>query len=188
MKNKRIVLAAFLLMAGIQWLVPWNLMKKQTAILKSGALYKFEMASVDRRNPFRRAHMQLRILERQVKLDSINAFQPGEEVYARLAEKESGFAVPEKLYRELPVEDGDFVNVVVQMISEKDTAAVIRYPFERYQMSEKTARELREALGKSDLQDSISADYVKVRIFSGQGLVEEVVIDGKSIEEWQAER
>ena len=175
-------------MAGIQWLVPWNLMKKQTAILRSGALYKFEMASVDRQNPFRRAHMQLRILEKQVKLDSLGAFQPGEEVFVRLAVDESGFAVPEKLYRELPAEDGDFVNVIVQMINEKDTAAVLRYPFERYQMSEKTARELRDALRENDLQHSTSTDYVKVRIFSGQGLVEEVVIGGKSIEELQAGR
>lgn len=181
MKNRVLVMAAFLIMAGFQWYIPWNM--SRDIPMSEGNIYKFEMVPFDRNDPFRGKYLQLRFEADRVKMDTMMDFKSGEEIYAVLDQDSAGFVRIQSVEREIPMEDLDFIITRVHMFNEKDTTVILDFSFDRYYLNENLARTIEDSY-QHRFADSAGENYAVVKVNEGRAILEEVFIDGKAIQDW----
>lgn len=182
MKNRILIMMAFLIMAALQWYIPWNMSRNTD--MAEGNIYKFEMVPFDRNDPFRGKYLQLRYEADRVKTDSIMDFKSGEEIFAVLDQDSAGFVRIRSVVREKPNEESDFIKSRIQMYSEKDTAVILDFSFDRYYLNEDLAVTIETAY-REHYADSSGQNYSVVKVHDGRAVLEEVFIGGKSVRDWR---
>lgn len=184
MKSKGIVIVLFLILAGVQWFVPLQMIQDRRSTLANGKIYKFKMAPVDPIDPFRGKYLDLQFQEAQYEVNSGVEWQPNESVYVILQQDSLGYAFITDLSKEKPVPDKDYIKTTISYIDGEEYSMVhIDYPFDRYYINERMAEPLEKAFSEI-LSDTSKVNYAQVRIRSDQVILEEVYIDEQSIREW----
>jgi hypothetical protein len=112
----------------------------------------------------------------------------GEMIYGLLSTDTSGFAHITSVTRDEPGEGTDYLKVTVGYVYvDSVTSISINYPFDRFYMEESKA-EHADAAYREAQRDTSKITYALVRIQKGEGIVENIIIDGKPIKEVAIER
>lgn len=184
MKNKYILLIAFIFVAAAQIYIPASMIFDSEDILSTGKAYKFKTAPVDPNDPFRGKYITLYFEQNVFKVKGDTKFMRGEDIFVLLHENEDGFAEMEDLSLEVPVGTIDYVKAKIDyIITNDDTASIfIDYPFDRFYMEEYEAPEAEITYNESQIDFSIIA-YALVKIKDGDAMLEDVIVDGVSIKD-----
>lgn len=184
MKNKYLLLIAFVFVAAAQIYVPTAMILEREDILANGKTFKFKTTPVDPNDPMRGKYITLIFDENVHKTIDDQKYERGAYVFVFLNENQDGFAEILDLSLEPPEEKIDYVKAKIRSVSTyNDTTSIfLDYPFGRYYMEEFKAPEAEKQYGES-LNDSSKTTYALVKIKDGDAVLEDVLIDGISIKE-----
>jgi uncharacterized membrane-anchored protein len=181
MINRKLTLAAFVVVALAQLYVPAAMILEREDILSNGKEFRFRAAPVDPNDPFRGKFITLNYRNNSIVVKSENEWTMNENVYAILSKDRNGFAQIKSISREKPAGTQDFVMAKVGNLIYNDTLQVIiEYPFVRFYMEENRAPRAEIEYNKV-LQDSTRVTYALVRIKDGEAVLKDVMIDGVSL-------
>jgi uncharacterized membrane-anchored protein len=183
-----IILTGFVIMVIVQWVFPGRMIWNKETILNTGKEFRFRMEPYDPFDAFRGKYVHLAFNQSSVQFKDSVDWKEGDMVYALLSTDSSGFVRISDLSKEEPGEDQDYLKVKTGYIYRDSVSYVsIIYPFDRFYMEESKAEyadiAFREAIG-----DSAKVTYALIRIQHGEGLVEDVMIDGKPLRQVAIER
>lgn len=183
MDNKKTLLGAFILLVLVQIFVPAKMIFDKEEVLSEGEEYKFKTAPIDPYDPFRGKYITLRYEENRVEVENENDWKRGESIYVLLSKDEEGFAHIETGSKEIPSSENNYLKAKVRWVSTDSTHEVtIDYPFDRYYMEESKAKDAEDVYRESQIDTNKEA-YALVRIKAGESVLEDVLIDGVSIQE-----
>lgn len=181
MTNRKLTLAAFVVVALAQLYVPAAMIFERETILSTGKEFRFRAAPVDPNDPFRGKFIALNYRNNSIVVKSENEWTMNENVYAILTEDRNGFAQIKSISREKPTGTQDFVMAKVGNLIYNDTLqVVIEYPFVRFYMEESSAPRAEIEYNNAS-RDSTRVTYALVRIKDGEAVLKDVMIDGISI-------
>lgn len=187
MKNI-ILIAGFIIMVAAQWYVPGQMILFKEKILTTGKEFRFRTEPYDPYDAFRGKYVHLAFSQTSVQDRDSAYYQQGEMVYGLLSVDTSGFAQITRVTRDEPGEETDYLKVTVGYVYMDSVSSIsITYPFDRFYMEESKA-EFGDAAYQEARRDTSKVTYALVRIQKGEGLVENIIIDGKPIREVAMER
>lgn len=182
MNNRKIILAAFIVLALIQLFIPAKMIFDREIILSSGREFKFRAAPVDPNDPFRGKYIILNYMNNTIEIQGKNEWKTNEPVYVILSVNQDGFAEIESVSKEKPSGNHDFVKAKVgNQLFDGDKKLAIEYPFERFYMEE-TKAPLAEKEYNLALRDSTRTTWAVVSIKDGEAVLKDVMIDGISVD------
>ena len=181
MNNKKVILAAFILLALVQLYVPAKMILEREKILEKGVEFKFKTAPIDPNDPFRGKYINLQYENNVIEIQNEDEWFSGEDIYVILAKDNNGFAKIKSVSKTKPSEDLLFVKAKVSFISTDDSQKLtVDYPFDRYYMEESKAVEA-ENLYRKSLTDTSQNVYALVKIKDGEAVLKDVLINDVSI-------
>jgi len=180
----RKALIFFALVALAQWAVPlWTIATKEE-VRSEGEAFLFRLRPVDPTDPFRGEYVVLRYEEEDRDIPQTQGPNAvGEQVYATL--NTSGYAVEiDEVLSEPPTDGWPYVTCTVDNTTYVDSAVVrIDLPFDRYYLQEGDGSIVEELMrGRSD--GPTPEAYAVIRLLNGDGVIEDLLIDGRSVSEW----
>ena len=155
--------------------VPTSMILNAEATLEEGELFRFRTAPVDPVDLVRGRYLALRFRESQGPPQDSEPFLPGETVYALLDRDAEGFATVVGVAHREPA-DIAYLEVVAQVA--RPDAVLFRFPIDRYYLPEEQAPEA-ERLYRT----TSGASWAEIRVRDGHAVIEDLVIEGKSIAE-----
>lgn len=195
MKTGMISIAVFALMVLAQWYVPISMIKGQERIIEQGTSFKFKVAPIDPHDHFRGKYVWLNYDESSVKVTSDKDW-PSEsdfrnlQAYATIRLDSAGYATFDKLLLEKP-SSGNYMRLQVNWFDNDQKLAYINIPFDRYYMEESKAPKAEKLYNKSfqNLQNARNPKeaWAVINILDGEGVLQALFIEGKSIEDWVQE-
>ena len=187
MKNI-ILIGGFLIMVVAQWYVPGQMILFKEKILTTGKEFRFRTEPFDPYDAFRGKYVHLAFSQTSIQDKDSAYYQQGEMIYGLLSTDTSGFAHITSVTRDEPGEGTDYLKVTVGYVYvDSVTSISINYPFDRFYMEESKA-EHADAAYREAQRDTSKITYALVRIQKGEGIVENIIIDGKPIKEVAIER
>jgi len=185
MNKKKLFFVLFICLALIQVLVPMSMIIQRETTLATGQQFKLVTAPADPYDAFRGRYVALRFQEEFAPVDKDFTARHNQKVYAHIFEDKDGFARFSNVTLE-PPENVPYITAKFQYVDhDKDNRTVARFllPFDRFYMEEKLAPEAEAAYLKYS-QQWTNSTYVTVRIRNGQGVLEELYLDGKPVSEF----
>lgn len=183
MNRKKILIAAFILVALVQLFVPAKMIWNRERIIDSGTEFKFKTEPIDPTDPFRGKYITLRYDENTFQVEDESEWYRDEDVYVSLKTDDEGFVKISAVSKGKPMNDNAFVMAKVRYTSYDSTNTLtIRYPFDRYYMEESKAYEA-EKIHRQSQRDSSHLTYALVSIRDGKAVLKDVLIDEVSIRE-----
>ncbi len=151
--------------------------------LAEGKEFKFKSRPVDPNDPFRGKYITLSFDSTSTKVADAQDWKQGDPVYVLLSENEDGFARINSVTKDKPTSDEDFVNATIDyIIPDTMTYVSVDYPFTRFYMEESLSESAAEAYAEA-ARDTNKVTYALVAVKDGEAVIEDVLIDGKSIRE-----
>jgi uncharacterized membrane-anchored protein len=184
LNTSKLLFGCFALVAVAQLGVPAWMIASQERILATGELFKFHTAPVDPYDAFRGRYVSLRIEQNALPIPSGAQWKNGQEVFALIETDTNGFSRLGELRGTRP--DGrPYLTVRVNQIAGQ--TAYLRVPLDRYYMEENLAPEAEQAYREHSRATNRTA-YITVRVRDGNGVVENLWIDGTPIHEFLARK
>lgn len=181
MKTKRIIIILFVIVAIIQLTIPANMIYQHEKILRSGTQLKFKIEPIDPSDPFRGQYLEIKFDQDTIHIARINDWNSGEDIYVQFkVDSTKGFAHIVKISREKPQSQNDYVKAKVGYVY--DQTLRIKYPFEKFYMDEFKAPKAERAYSKLT-QHTATDCYAIVNVIDGEAVLNDVVLNGKSIRE-----
>ena len=186
MKNI-LLIVGFIIMVAAQWYVPGQMIMYKEKILTTGKEFRFRTEPLDPYDAFRGKYVHLAFSQTSVRvIDS--TYEQGEKIFALLSVDSSGFARVDSVTRNEPGEETDYLKVTAGYVYYDSVTTVSFYfPFDRFYMEESKA-EHADAAYREAQRDTSQVTYALVRIQKGEGIIEDVIIDGKPIRQVAIER
>lgn len=181
MMNKKILLPLFVLLVMAQFYVPAKMILDRNDVLNTGIAFKFKTAPVDPYDPFRGKYITLRFTENSVSIENPDDWKRHEEVYVLLENDEEGFAQFKAASKVKP-EHNDFLKTTVRSVRYNSKTLIINCPFDRYYMEESKALDAEKIYWNTRV-DTAQAAYAVVYIKDGESVLNDVMVNGKSIRE-----
>ncbi|MBP6391214.1 MAG: GDYXXLXY domain-containing protein [Flavobacteriales bacterium] len=179
----RKALIFFALVALAQWAVPlWTIATKEE-VRSEGEAFLFRLRPVDPTDPFRGEYVVLRYEEEDRDIPQTQGPNTmGEQVYAIL--NTSGYAVEiDEVLSEPPTDGWPYVTCTVDISPFMDSATVrVDLPFDRYYLQEGDGA-IVEDLMRGQFDGPTPEAYAVVRLLNGDGVIEDLLIDGRSVSE-----
>ncbi len=183
MKNKLLIVAAFLLVAAAQIYIPAEMINSREAVIANGKMFKFNTQPVDPADVLRGRYISLYFRENSVKLlGRDSSYVYGQDAFVILEQDVDGYAKIRQLTKEKPTETDDYLKVKIDNVhNEEDTTSIsVEYPFDRYYMEECKAPKAEKLYNDSRLH-SAKPTYAIVMIKDGEGVLTDVMIDDRPI-------
>lgn len=177
MKQHKIKLILFALVAVIQLLVPLYMVWLWEDTLLTGNQYQWQTAPVDPYDALRGRYLDLRFKETQGSVAVNEHLSYGQTAYATIGVNNHGFAYINSVSATKP-ETGDYVEVKTLAMSGDKVHVTV--PFKRYYIRENLAPLAETAYHKSGGKDG----SVTVRIKNGRGVVEQLYIGNQTLDEY----
>ena len=171
-------------MALAQWLVPLRSMIGSERVLTDGTPFLFRTAPVDPFDWFRGEYVTLRFaLEEKSFPMTDGPITVSEPVYAIL-EVVDGEAAISMILPAPPTDGSPFlICTIAELMSMDSATARIDLPFDRYYVEQgdgpKVEELMRRNFGEGGTQPTA---FAKVRVLDGKGVIEDLIIDGRSID------
>lgn len=177
MRNNKVVLILFAILAVIQLAVPLYMVWRWEDILQTGHSYQWLTAPVDPYDALRGRYVDLWFKEVKGPVAGGEDLHYGQTVYATIGVGANGYAYISAVSATKP-ENGDYVEA---RAGYRNGGLVnITLPFKRYYMREDLAPAAEQAYRKSAGKDG----RVSVRIKNGMGVVEQLYIGDKTVDEY----
>lgn len=181
----------FLGIALTQLAVPAWMITGRERILQQGEIYKFRTAPIDPRDPFRGEYVRLDFEAESGSwpVARPDDMQTGEHsAYAILGIDSAGFARINALVDEAPA-TGAYLEVAYSTWGNESVERV-QLPFDRFYLEEgdgaKTEDLLQPQWNDGEMVQPLPA-YAKVRVLDGRAVIEDLIVDERSIHEWLAD-
>jgi uncharacterized membrane-anchored protein len=181
MNQRSVVLVLFGVVVAIQIYTPLSMILHREKILKEGTPYKFKSAPVDPYDLFRGRYVQLSFAENNTPTRTDEEWGWGEKGFATIEPDPDGFAVFRKVTRDRPSE-GDFLKVEV-FGGQGEGEVNVAIPQNRYYMEESEALGAEIVYREARSQNQEVPAHAIIRVLDGEGVIEGLFIDGKSIEQ-----
>jgi uncharacterized membrane-anchored protein len=178
MKTLKIIL--FFVVTIAMLAVPLYMILRAENIITKGNKYTFKAVPIDPYDVFRGRYVTINVEPRFVE-QANSDFKSNERIYAVLGKNKEGFATFVRLQRHKPSE-GDYILVQYQWRSGNKN--YIQVPFTRYYMNEKLAPEAERMVRNSLDRKSKEQCTVKVRVFDGRAVIENVYIGEMPLREY----
>jgi len=184
MKNKKLIVALFVVVSLVQLYVPAKMIFDSEDVLKTGVAYKFEAAPVDPNDPFRGKFITLRYKENSIEVADENEWKENELVYVILGKDKEGFAKIENITKVAPKNTSDYLKVTVDDVTgDKSNKVYIEYPFDRYYMEESKANDAELTYNQAVRDTIVHSTYALVYVKNGEAVLHDVLIDAVSIKD-----
>ena len=188
--DKRVKWVLFGLMAAFQvGALAW-MIRDHERVLEQGTLYRFRTAPIDPRDPFRGEYVVLNFEAEQGHWPlAAGAGNTGNtKAFGVLGLDTAGYAIITDLRTEGPPTE-EHLDVTF-MTWGSDTVDRIALPFDRYYMQEgdgAATEKLLQPVWEGDSLIQPLPAHALVRVLDGKAVVEDLIIDGRSIHEWLSE-
>jgi uncharacterized membrane-anchored protein len=187
MKNI-VLIGGFLIMVVAQWYVPGQMIMYKEKILSTGKEFRFRTEPYDPYDAFRGKYVHLAFSQTSIQVKDSTYYEQGEKIYALISTDTSGFARITGVTKDEPGEETDYLEVTAGYVyTDSITTVSFNYPFDRFYMEESKAEHADAAYMEAQ-RDTSKITFALVRIQKGEGIVEDVIIDGKPIREVAIER
>lgn len=176
---KQRFLIALLALAVIQWVIPAKIIVKNNEVLEKGQSYKFRTEPVDPSNPFKGKYITLNFTENSFTDTIERHLASDDDVFVFLGMDSTGYAVVKDVSTEEPRGNAAYVKAKVYYTSRTDdsTTIFINYPFDEFYMDEFKAPQAENIYRESN-RDSSNRTFALVKIWNGQAVIEDVLING----------
>ncbi|MBI4558538.1 MAG: GDYXXLXY domain-containing protein [Candidatus Hydrogenedentes bacterium] len=174
--------AVFLAMVAAQIAVPWSMIAKHEATLRTGAVYKFRTQPVDPADAFRGRYVWLQVEASSAPLQRGQTFGDGQKVFAVLATDEQGFAKFSRVSGTRP-SSGDYVATKVTYINTSELTVGLQLPLDRYYLEESLAPEAERAYREHSRVGQRDT-YITVRVRDGYAVIEELYVNDSPIKDF----
>lgn len=171
-------LIIFLVVALAQITVPASMIWKRQRTLREGRLWKFHTAPVDPVDAMRGRYLSLRFEAEN--FVSAKSLPYRATVYVKVKEDADGFAVVDQA-DETAIEGDDVVKA--ESFSYYERMAHVRFPFDRFWVTEANAPAAERAYAEHSLRKKVDA-YATVRVHNGDAGIEELYIAGQPLREY----
>lgn len=182
---KKLILISFVLVCLAQWYVPGAMIATREDVVRNGTPFRFRTEPVDPSDPFRGKYITLSFQATTFPRDTGVEWRSGQNVFVVLREDKNGFAQIGDVVK-VPPEAHDFVEAEVAYTSQDDI--IIQYPFERFYLEESKASAAETVYREGNARDSTQITYARVRVKGGKAVVEDVIINDRSIVDIVRER
>lgn len=188
MKPKKLWFAAFILVAIAELFIPWQMISKQAGFADTGKEFKFKTDSKFKgRNNRTGASLQgkyvlLHFEQDEIRIKDRKEWAVIENAYIQLNNDSAGFAEIQSVTKVKPKNTTDWIRARVFVKWNDSTSLVIVYPFNKY-FIEDTKHKSIDSVIKYGLNDSVSTNYLLVKIKENQFLSRDLIIDGISFKE-----
>lgn len=183
MNSKKIVLAAFILLALAQLYIPAKMIWDREDVLATGTAYKFKTAPIDPNDPFRGKYITLSYDENTITVSDEQDWLTGESIYVSLTTDNSGFAKIKSISKTKPTGNEKFIKAKVRFAAGNGSNQLtIDYPFDRYYMEESKAYDAEQVYRRTQRETS-KTTYALVSVKNGDAVLKDVLIDGTPIRE-----
>ena len=173
MKHWRLVV--LLLVALAQLAVPGSLIWKREQTLRRGSVWKFRTAPVDPVDAFRGRYIALEFDVETHEIAAAPAADEVDTVFVTLRTDAEGFAEIDQLTTTRPAGD-DFI--AARLIGKR-----VSLPFDKYWVTERDAPAAEEAYRAQSRRDKRNA-FATVRVFRGDGALEQLYLDNQPLGEY----
>lgn len=177
MKQNRVRLLLFVLVAVIQLTVPLYMVWLWDDTLLTGSQYQWQTAPVDPYDALRGRYLDLQFKETTGTVAFNEYLSYGQTAYATIGVNAHGYAYINRVSANKP-ETGDYVEVRTLAVSGDKVHVAV--PFKRYYIQENLAPLAEEAYHKSSGKDG----SVTVRIKNGRGVVEQLYIGKQTLADY----
>lgn len=196
MKNKSVYIGLFAFVVFAQWFVPAQMISDHEDVAATGKVFKFKTAPIDPYDAFRGKYVNLNFKENKGNITKeTKSLNYGDDIYVTFKDS-SGFALVEIISIKEPQNTSAYVKAKVDYVDNNYLGLVnlktkrqpalaihIDYPFERYYMNEIKAPKAETAYQENSRQAKDNM-YANVAIKNGVGVVNDVIIDNKSIKDY----
>ncbi|MBK7523454.1 MAG: GDYXXLXY domain-containing protein [Saprospiraceae bacterium] len=177
----KFILPLFLVMCFAQWFVTGRMVFQHEDVLKTGTAFSFKTAPIDPNDPFRGKYVYLNYDFTELVADSIQLWHQGDKVFVTIKKNNEGFAIPDKIHKEAPVSETNYVQATINYVSNDGSKKMgILYPFDRFYVEEFVAPMAEKVYVESQI-DSTNTSFALVKIKKGQAVIEDVFINDTSI-------
>jgi uncharacterized membrane-anchored protein len=179
--KKPFFIGVFVLALIAQWYFPSRMIGQKERIVQQGVTYRFECEPIDPRDPFRGQYLILSFKEDTWRCaacdnDTIPAYG-----YVLLTTGADGYAKVDTLLWEPPAA-GDYVQVELSPVWLTERKIRIQYRFDRFYLNEQIAQKAEQAYFEA-VNDSTGSAYALVSVLEGETVLQDVVVNGKSVKE-----
>lgn len=177
---KKNLFIIFICIAIIQLAIPLSMIIRRENALRNGESYKFQVEPVDPYDPFRGRYVDVRLKGDAVAVSEDFESRHGQKVYVILEKDQEGYAKLADIKLKKP-KNGHYFTTKI-LYSDKDEEGnhqvYVDIPFDRYYMEEKLAPQAEQSY-----REEMDNAYLTVRFLKGFGVVEQLYINEKPIEE-----
>lgn len=183
-QNKKFLIALFAFIMVIQWYVPLQMYFAQKNILKTGTAFKFKTQPVDPYDAFRGKFINLNYEIGTCYFKDSIQWEIGQTVYAKIINDSLGFAKIDSIFKFPPKSTSNYVKVKVSTVF-NENGINIEFPFNRYYMEETKAPQAEKMLRQRNTDTIPNLTYSIVRIKDGKSALEKVMVNEKSIDDYE---
>lgn len=189
MSARRLRLAVLLVVGAVQLSVPIGMIVARERVLAEGAVWRFRTAPVDPADPFRGRYVALSFDQSTAPVPEGLTVEHGEQVIVPLSEGPDGFARLGPVRRESP-EKGEYLRLRVHWIGRTEEGerpvAHVQLPFDRLYLEEGVAPRAEEVYRELTGGEEALDAWAVVRVLGGRAVLEDVVVEGRSLRELAA--
>ncbi len=183
MTKKSVVVGLFAVLAAIQIAAPLYMAWRWEDILQTGVSYKWRTAPVDPYDALRGRYIDLQFMDARGPAAPGENFKYGQTVYASLGADAASFARITAVSAAKPA-GGDYVEARAGYYTAATGLWTVLLPFKRFYMREDLAPLAEKAYQRTAGKDAV----VTVRIKGGLGVIEQLYIGDKAIDEYLREQ
>ena len=182
--DKRVRILLFSLMAVVQLGALAWMIRDHEQVLETGRVYRFRTEPIDPRDPFRGEYVVLNFAAQDGLWPIPDS--TAQHAYAWLAEDSAGYAYIAALRMEPPTDGSDHLHVAFGNWG-GDTVHRVELPFDRFYLEEgdgAATEQLLQPVWEADTLIQPLPAHAVVRVYTGEAVIEDLVVDGRSIHTW----
>lgn len=191
MKHKKLIMGLFILVALTQLFLPFNNIRTQKSAILSGQEFKFRLShnksGFSRRmntgSSIQGKYIWLQFEENKYAVTNPKEWKFNQVVNVTFATDSLGFAKISTVSGSKPAAGTNYIKARAFMNFRDSTSLQLQYPFNNYYIEDKDTRDINEAIGKK-LNDSLTNNYLVVKIHDDHFLASDLVIDNLSFKEF----
>lgn len=183
MKNQKIILILFGIVATIQLIVPGKMVYDQEDILNHGVEFKFKTAPIDPVDAMRGRYVALQYEIAEFETSYKEIYETNSTVYLILITDSLGFAAIDKIEKSQP-NSSNYLKTEISYSFLRGTNQIVRFelPFNRYYMEEHKAPQAEKIYRNLNREGNESEAFAVVRVKEGKAVISGLYIDAKPIE------
>lgn len=176
----KIAAVLFVIVAVFQLMVPIDMIKTKENVLSKGTAFYFKTQPIDPVDYMRGRYINLYFANNRFTKDTTDKiFMFSEKAYVTVGTAKTGESFVTDVSKEKPTSTSNYFRAMIYAYP-NDTTITINFPFDKFYMDENKAPVAETVYNESN-RDTLKNCFAKVFIKDGEFVLDDVLIDGKSI-------